>query len=272
MFDPLPADLDAALEAARARLAGYAALRYVNETDSTNDLALMLAAAGAPEGTSVLAGAQRRGRGRRGREWFSPPGTGLYLSMIVRPDEPDRATPLMTLAAGVAAVLGVRAATALQLELKWPNDLVIGRPWRKLGGILCETSGTGSRVDAIVVGIGINLATAAYPREIAHRATAIETELGRPIERASVVVALLAAVHDMTSRLRAHGDEAIRNEWREFAKAGLSGAGVRWTDTRGERRGRARGIDLDGALLVDVDGTQERVIAGELVWEGLSRE
>ncbi len=256
MFDPLPADLDAAIDAARPRLAARAALHYVSETDSTNDLALALAAAGASEGTAVLADAQRRGRGRRGREWFSPPGAGLYLSVIVRPGDSDRAMPLMTLGAGVAAAEAVRAATALQIELKWPNDLVIGRPWRKLGGILCEASTAGSRLDAIVVGVGINLAAAAYPREIAHRATAIETELGRPIDRSALVVELLAAMHDVATRLRAGAGEEIRAEWCEFGKAGLSGAAVRWDRRTGRaawtvardrsRRRPARGRGRDG--------------------------
>jgi BirA family biotin operon repressor/biotin-[acetyl-CoA-carboxylase] ligase len=88
------------------------------------------------------------------------------------------------------------------VELKWPNDVVIGRPWRKVGGLLCESVATGGRIEAVVVGIGINLRSAAYPAEIAHRATSIETELGRPVDRASLVVACLGRLRAAVERLR----------------------------------------------------------------------
>ena len=142
--DTLPPDLIHALVSAEPRLAGFARLRYFAEVDSTNDIALALCNAGAPEGTSVLADVQHAGRGRRGRTWFSPPGAGLYLSVVVRMGESARTLPLLTLAAGVAAADAVAATSGLPLELKWPNDLVIGRPWRKLGGLLCEAVGAGS--------------------------------------------------------------------------------------------------------------------------------
>ena len=125
---------------------------------------MALAHAGAAEGTAVLAGAQRAGRGRLGRTWFSPPGAGLYLSV-------DRAAAGRRAGTGVADAGRRRrgrrrrfeAATGLAIELKWPNDLVTGRPWRKLGGLLCESAGSGAFVDAVVVGIGVNVRPAAYP-------------------------------------------------------------------------------------------------------------
>src|SRR5262245_12215548 len=272
MFDPLPADLAAALAAMGPRLGPFGRLRFRTEVDSTNDLALTLALAGEPEGTAILADAQRLGRGRRGREWFSPPAAGIYLSVIIRPRTPTGALPLVTLAAGVAAARAIRSQTALPLELKWPNDLVIGRPWRKLGGVLCEAAGQGSRVEAVVVGIGINLLRAAYPREIGERATSIETELGRPIERAPLVVDLLESLRTLVDRLHVDDRDGICRDWRQLARAALSGAGVRWQGRDGERRGRARDIDRDGALLVEADGQVERIIAGEVKWEGLSRD
>ena len=179
--DTLPPDLIHALVSAEPRLAGFARLRYFADVESTNDVALALCNGGAPEGTSVLADVQRAGRGRRGRTWFSPPGAGLYLSVVVRMGESARTLPLLTLAAGVAAADAVAATSGLPLELKWPNDLVSGRPWRKLGGLLCEAAGPGPNVDAVVVGIGVNLRHVAYPTEIADRATSIETELGQAL-------------------------------------------------------------------------------------------
>ncbi len=271
MSDALPPDLVHALVAAEPRLAGFARLRYFAEVESTNDIALKLCASGAPEGTSVLADFQTAGRGRRGRTWFSPPGSGLYLSVIVRPGDSVRTLSLLTLAAGVAAADAVATTSGLPVELKWPNDLVCGRPWRKLGGLLCESVGPGASVDAVVVGIGANLRQAAYPAEIADRATSIETELGRPVDRAVLVVEMLARLRDAVDRLR-QGDTAwVVNAWRRWGRAGLGGANVRWMEQQIERRGVAMDIDDNGALMVETDGRVERLVAGEVLWERLSR-
>jgi len=272
MADPLPADLVRALANAEQRLGAFRRLEYVAVVNSTNDAAIARAQAGAPHGTGVLADAQRAGRGRRGRAWFSPPGAGVYLSAVVRPSGSAWSPGLLTLAAGVAAAEGIRAACGLPVELKWPNDVVIGRPWRKLAGVLSEAVGTGSRIDAVVVGIGINLLSAAYPPEIVDRATSVEAEAGRPIDRPTVIVELLAGLSRMTRMLERGEHAAIVAAWRKLGRAGLGGAAVRWVDQGVERRGRARDLAEDGALLVESAGRIERVVAGEVTWERLTRE
>lgn len=272
MFDPLPPDIASLLDAEAPGLGRFGRVRYLAEVGSTNDIALALALDGEPEGSVVLADHQRTGRGRRGRDWFSPPGAGLYLSSIVRPRGPASALPLLTLAAGAAVAAAVQKVTSLPVELKWPNDLVIGRPWRKLGGILCETAGAAARIDAVVVGIGVNLRVAAYPPTLAHRATSIEAELGRPIERGPFVVAVLGALAGLVDELHAGHEEAIVRAWRPFGQVGLSGVAVSWLDRDVIRRGRARDIDRDGALVVEAGGRLERIVAGEVRWEGLSGE
>jgi nicotinate-nucleotide pyrophosphorylase (carboxylating) len=234
---------------------------------STNDVALEMAEQGAPDGTAVLADQQRAGRGRRGRTWFSPPGAGLYLSIVARPCDWVGGLALITLAAGVAAARGVTSASALPVELKWPNDLVVGRPWRKIGGVLCEAVAGARGPDAVVVGIGINLQPAAYPPEIADRASSLEVELGRPVDRSHLVEAIREELKAILARMRA-GDAAwLLDAWRQLGAAGLAGAPVRWQDQRGWRQGIARDIDPDGALVVHVDGRRERVVAGEVVWD-----
>lgn len=267
MFEPTPADVAAALDAAATRLDGFRRLHFRADVDSTNDIALALALAGAPHGTSVLADVQHAGRGRRGHNWFSPAGAGLYLSIIVRPAAAPGGTPLVTLAAGVAVAQAVRAVSALPVELKWPNDLVIGRPWRKLGGLLCEAVGAGATPDAVVVGVGLNLRRAAYPREVVPRATSIEIELGRPLDRAPLVVEVLVALRTMMDVLNRGDRETVCAEWRRLGEAGLRGSPVRWSDGNEERRGRAQGIDTDGALLVEREGHLERLIAGDIEWD-----
>jgi BirA family biotin operon repressor/biotin-[acetyl-CoA-carboxylase] ligase len=178
---------------------------------------------------------------------------------------------LLTLAAGVAAARALVAATGLQAELKWPNDLVVGRPWRKLGGILCEAVGSAA-VSAVVIGTGVNLRHLAYPPELAGRATSVEGELGRAADRAAIAAELLAAQAAVVEALRDGRAGDVRDAWRQLGRNGLGAAPVRWQDRHGERRGLARDIDDDGALLVDVDGRRERLVAGEVIWERLTRD
>jgi BirA family biotin operon repressor/biotin-[acetyl-CoA-carboxylase] ligase len=261
----LPPDVEEAISRLGPPLATR--LRYLREVDSTNDEALRLAAAGAEDGTAVLAGLQRQGRGRRGRAWFSPAGAGVYLSVVVRPCDWAGGASLVTLGAGVAAARAVTAASGLPVELKWPNDLVVGRPWRKLGGVLSEAAGGARPLDAVVVGIGINLRPAAYPRDLADRATSIETELGRTVDRGALVAALLAALADVVGRMRRGETAGVLTEWRALGRTGLGRAPVRWQQEREWRSGVAVDVDDAGALVVESGGRRERIVAGEVFWE-----
>jgi BirA family biotin operon repressor/biotin-[acetyl-CoA-carboxylase] ligase len=267
MFDSPPPEIAQALDAASARLGEFGRLRFCAETGSTNDVALSLALAGAPAGTSVLADVQHAGRGRRGHDWSSPAGAGVYLSVIVTPQGAPGSTTLITLAAGVAVAQAVQSVAGLPVELKWPNDIVIGRPWRKLGGVLCEAVGNGPRLDTVIIGVGLNVRRAAYRAAIANRATSVEVELGRPIDRAPFVVEVLAGLRRMMHVLDRGDRDAVCLAWRGLGQSGLAGARVTWRDQDIERRGRARGIDADGALLVERDGRLERLIAGDVEWE-----
>ena len=269
MADRLPADLAAALDAAAPRLGAFHVAQYFQDIGSTNDAALALASSGAPHGTAVLADAQHAGRGRRGRVWHSPPDAGLYFSVVLRADSWAGTLPLVTIAAGVAVARGLATATGLPIELKWPNDLVIGRPWRKLAGILAESASASPQVEAVVLGVGVNVGVSSFPPDIADRATALEIEAGRPIDRGACLAEVLAAISDWMERLRAGELPAIVSAWRTLGRAGLGGATVHWNDEAGERRGLARDIDESGALLVD-DGSQRvRLVAGEVTWERL---
>ena len=219
--------------AARAEALGPFARhsQYYPCITSTNDVAARLADAGAAEGTWVVADEQTAGRGRRGRTWVSPPGAGLYLSVIFRPltgacraarAGRSRSRSLLTLMAGVAAAQGVRAATGLAPGLKWPNDLVIEPPgersgfsrFRKLAGILAEASASGGELQSVVIGIGINLTSAAYPPDVEARATSIEGELGRPVERAAVLVEVLAALAAWRRALNDGRQRELLDTWR----------------------------------------------------------
>lgn len=224
---------------------------------STSDLALGLARSGAAHGTIVVAGAQTAGRGRLGRVWASPPGRHLYLSAVVRCPRPLLERSALTLAVGVGLVDAVRAAGAGGAALKWPNDVVVAG--KKLAGVLCEAAG-----DAIVVGIGVNLAagTDDLPPEVAARATTVEDAAGSPVERAGFERLLLGALEPWLDRFAAGGPAAIVGAWTARMAADLPLA----IEQRGRRiTGSAIGLDPDGALrLRGDDGVVHRVVAGEV--------
>jgi BirA family transcriptional regulator, biotin operon repressor / biotin---[acetyl-CoA-carboxylase] ligase len=229
---------------------------------STNDLAATL-----PEGAVVVAERQTAGRGRRGRSWFSPAGSGLYVSVVLAPSRasnPLRATILLTLAAGVAIAEGIQAETGLPIDLKWPNDLCVER--RKLGGILAEAATVGGPVERVILGYGLNILGAAFPADVADRATSIETELGRPVDRDRVLAATLASLAQRYDDLLAGRFDDILDAWRARAP-NASGARVTWVSSAGPIDARTAGIDADGALLLRIGDRVERIVAGEITWK-----
>ena len=266
MSETLPDEIAAALEhsADRRGHIGFP-VHYFTEISSTNDEAARLAELGAPEGTTVIAAAQTAGRGRFGRTWFSPPGAGLYASVICRT---VTAAPYLSLAGGVAVADGIHAATGLPVEIKWPNDIVVhagaGR-WRKLAGVLSEASSTTEGVQHVILGFGVNLRSAAYPPEISERATSVEVELGREVPPGPILAETLVALSERLAQLAAGERVALLARWRVLAPT-ATGAAVEWNSASGPRSGRTAGIDDDGALRVLVDGGVERIISGTLKW------
>ncbi len=265
----LPADLAGAIDAVRPSLAPLGSrIVYFPSVASTNDIAATLASAGDAEGAVVIADHQTSGRGRRGRVWFSPPGSGLYVSVVltpVRAADPRRATMLLTMTAAVALADAIETTAGIAPAIKWPNDLLIGR--RKLAGILAEgisSAGT-SRVDAVVLGYGINVGPMAYPPELADRATSLESELGTHIDRAVVLAHTLAALAVRYADLLAGRFGAILDAWSSRAR-GIRGATVTWATASGRATGVTAGVDDDGALLVRMADRVERIVSGEVTW------
>ena len=271
----LPSDLDAALGPmlAGGALPEGATLVYYPVVSSTNDLAASLVERGYPDSTIVIADEQIAGRGRGGHTWYSPPGAGLYTSIVVDARQGEAAADWprwLTLATGVAISEGLHAASGLPVAIKWPNDLVIApsgtvRGARKLGGILAEARSDGSQVSHVIVGFGINVQRSAFPPEISARATSLEDELGREVDRGRVLAATLGRFLTWLRRLRAGQTQAVVARWRELAVGG-SGAAVEWTREGIRLRGVTAGIDAEGALLVRVSGSTERVLGGEVAW------
>lgn len=268
MSDPLPEDLASALRVTAARRGTFGdPVVFFAEVGSTNDVAARLADRGAGEGAAVVALCQTAGRGRFGREWFSPPGAGLYVSVICRN---QAAVPYVTLAGGVAVAEGIRRATGLPVQIKWPNDIVVadrtapGRR-RKLAGILAEASTGADGLQHVVLGFGINLRPAAYPPAIADRASSIEAELGRAAEAGPVLAETLAALAELMGPLAAGTPALVLDRWRALAPSSR-GTAVAWETAAGPLTGVSAGIADDGALLVRVGDRTERIISGEVRW------
>jgi BirA family biotin operon repressor/biotin-[acetyl-CoA-carboxylase] ligase len=276
MSDPVPPALGAAVEVVAGRAGALGrSIVYFQEVGSTNDVADPLASQGASDGTLVVAGAQTQGRGRQGRQWFSPPSAGLYFSLVLRPDLAHHGgvTPLTTLAAGVAVAEGIERACGLTADLKWPNDLVAGTDRsragtsrrRKLAGILAEGSITGGRVQHVALGIGINVREGAFPPELADRATSLELELGREVPPFTVLAECLAAFAERWGQVRRGEWRPMLDAWRRRSPSAV-GSLVAVQTGHGRATGRTSGLNDDGSLSVDVGGTEIRVVAGEVQW------
>ncbi len=242
---------------------------------STNDEAARLARAGASHGTVVIADCQTAGRGRDGRIWRSPPG-GLYLSAVVRPPLALAAVPPMTLAIGIGTCDAIRAC-GVGGVLKWPNDILVDgdnlpRPrdpdrdppcldWRKLAGVLVEAQSQGGRLDAVIVGIGINVRAVGLS-EASAISTSLEREIGEPIDREVVISRLLSHVERWIDRYVAIGLATVIPAWHERMAHGLCARAV----VDGEMViGEVVGLDPEGALMLrDAAGKVRRVRSGDV--------
>ncbi len=190
MFD-LPA-----LEAALAATIFAGKLNFSPVTDSTNSDALAAARRAAPHGSVWLADEQRAGRGRGDQTWRSAAGQGLYVSVLLRPPMPAVRLPLLPLAAGLAAADAMRAVSGLDVDLRWPNDLLLSSNQgpRKAGGILVEAHTEGAAVAFAVAGIGINVHQRSFDSSLSTPATSLDLETGRRISRQLLLISLLKSL------------------------------------------------------------------------------
>lgn len=244
------------------------------EIESTNAAALSMAREGAPEGTVVLADMQTAGRGRRGRSWFSPPGCGIFLSILLRPPLPAERLSQLTLAAAVAVREAIietikRTGGSEQIEdpaqrykIKWPNDIVAGG--RKICGILTETVIEDMQVSGAVIGIGINVNTDSFPEDIRMLASSMRREEGCLFDREALARLLACKLAEKYALFLETGDLSAFTQTYDASMAGR-GKEVRVSGPGWEREGTAEGISVDGSLLLRTrDGKIEHIISGEV--------
>jgi BirA family biotin operon repressor/biotin-[acetyl-CoA-carboxylase] ligase len=272
-------------ERARSVLAGgpaarFAHVRWVAETGSTNVDAMELARQGEPEGIVLVADHQTAGRGRAGRTWTAPPGSGLLVTVLLRPPAP--VVDLVTMAVAVAAARAVESVAGFAPRIKWPNDLVWpgdgSEPDRKLAGILAEADWpAGSAVSAgwrepaaheraaVVVGIGLNVTRPDdLPEEIADLAVSISDVADSPVDREDLLVAILEELAPRYERLVVGDTQELVEEWR--ARSATLGRRVRVDPGSDDVEGTAVDVTADGHLVVEtLDGGRRTFAVGDVV-------
>ena len=281
-------------------------VHYYDEVDSTQRIAAEFANQSAAQGTVVIAELQNAGRGRMGRQWHSPPRVNLYATIILRPAMPLNEVPRLSLVAGVAAAEALETVAPGRVALKWPNDVWLrtgdvnggagdatarasgqtadasdltpdpfpkGREskiaWRKAGGIIAEAVTDGSqRLQCVLLGIGLNLnlAREQVPSELRDKATSVLIATGRRCDRIALAGALFKRLDTRYMETETRGFGVIRPLWEHFSA--LTGRSVVVVDTGARIAGVVKGIDADGALLLETTGRTIRILTGDVSIEG----
>jgi len=250
---------------ARLRTAlGARPFRFEPQVGSTNNIAHDWALAGAPAGSGVLTEEQLTGRGRFGRAWSAPPGTALLMSVIVRPHIGGDRLARLTMVGAVAVGEVLETLAPGQVSLKWPNDVWLAG--RKVAGVLPEAIWQGEALNAVILGIGLNVRVDFTDTPLADRATSLETVTGSHVDRAVLLDNILRRIDYWSVRVES---SALFERWRNWlvtigqsvtVQSGSAGSGHGATIS-----GQAVEVDQDGALLIRAnDGTIQRVIAGEV--------
>ena len=230
--------------------------------DSTNAFAFKLALSGEPEGACVVAESQDAGKGRLGRKWFSPVGKNLYISVVLRPHiHPSSVYPI-TFLSSLAVYDAIEELTGIRPSLKWPNDVLING--KKVCGTLIELSTEADMVRFVIVGIGfnINMQHSEIDEEIINKATSLSIETKKVYERALVCGILLNHLEEHYRYFRQYGAPGICGIWEK--RAAIKGKTLEINQMGESYRGVVEGIDLDGAMLLNMDGEVKKIIAGDV--------
>ena len=242
-------------------------LVFMQQVDSTNNKARQLAEEGAVEGTRVVAVEQSAGKGRRGRSWVSLNGTGVWMSLLLRPDFPPECASALTLVAAMAVEEGIFQATGLEGKIKWPNDIVL--EGKKVCGILTEMSTEMESIHFVVVGMGINVEVREFPEEIRETATSLVLHTDKDVNRAALAAEVMAAWEKYYERFLQTLDMRLLIEEYNQKLVNL-GREVKVLSVAGEYMGVSLGINESGALLVKAaDGKVREVVSGEVSVRGI---
>jgi BirA family biotin operon repressor/biotin-[acetyl-CoA-carboxylase] ligase len=243
-------------------------LYHFYSVDSTNAFALRLLSRSQnlAHGTLILAESQTAGRGRMGRSWHSEPTSGLYLSLVLKPTIAPSLAPLLTLGCAVALHNAVERNTRLDIDIKWPNDLLVGR--KKVAGILAEIQADLDRVHFLVIGVGLNVNHSELPPDLAERATSLRLETQHPQSRTEILLDFLEEFEALLDRFHTEGPGVIVSEWSRHSSF-ANGRQVEIVDAMRTVKGVTRGLNSIGALRIETQaGRIEELYSGEVrSWE-----
>lgn len=239
---------------------------YFDTIDSTNTRAKQYAEEGHANGTLIVAGEQKAGKGRRGRSWSSPKGTGIFMTLMLKPDIAPNNASMLTLVAALSIAKAIEDVAELEVGIKWPNDIVANG--KKIVGILTEMSAQIDYINHVVIGVGINVHNEDFPEEIKETASSILLESGKRVNRAEIIekfleyfekyYAVFLETEDM-ERLVKEYDSMLVNRGRM----------VRVLDPKEPFEGKAMGITKKGELIVDTWESRKLVSSGEVSVRGI---
>lgn len=241
-------------------------VKYFENIDSTNVVASHMAEEGAEHGTLVFANQQTMGKGRRGRTWISKPGTGIYMTLILKPDILPNEASMLTLVSALAVVKALEEVAGIEGKIKWPNDVVVNG--KKICGILTEMSAQIDYISYIVVGIGINVLGEEIDEEIKNMATSLYLETGKKINRMEFMEKIwekFEAYYEIF--LKTKDMSALEKEYNSYLANCKEKVCV--LDPKGKYEGTAQGINSQGELIVDTWEARRLVSSGEVSVRGI---
>lgn len=243
-------------------------LYHFYSVDSTNAFASRLLAHGhrVPEGTVIISESQTAGRGRLGRSWHSEREAGLYFSVVLEPKVPPSLAPLFTLATSVAMHNAIERDTRLDVDIKWPNDLLVGK--KKIAGILAEIRAEVDMVNSMILGVGVNVNHERMPASIADRATSLRIASGRIQSRLEILIEFFEEFESLYMTFERKGPRTIIDQWIKHSSF-ANGRKLEIHDGVRKVAGVTRGLNPLGALRIEQKGGQiEEVYSGDVVaWE-----
>lgn len=240
---------------------------YFDTIDSTNTKAQELAEKGYPSGTLVVADKQESGKGRRGRSWVSPSGTGIFMTLMIKPDINPNNASMLTLVAALAVAKAITSVTGEEALIKWPNDIVVNS--KKVCGILTEMNAQFDYINHIVVGIGINVHNKSFPEEISQMASSLMIEAGgKRFHRAQIIADTMSYFEQYYDTfLKTQDLSALVREYDELLVN--RNKSVRVLDPKEPFDGKAMGITPKGELIVDTWESRKLVSSGEVSVRGI---
>ena len=240
---------------------------FLKETGSTNEEARLLASRETIEGTLIVADSQIQGRGRRGRSWYSPQGTSVAMSLILKPKLEAENASMLTLVQAMAVAEAIEECTNLETQIKWPNDILVNE--KKVCGILTELNLEGREISSVIIGTGVNVNQEKFPEEIMEIATSLKIERGKEVDRGNLLVRICELFERYYEQFLETKDlSGILQKYNTHLVS--LGRTVKVLDPKGEFTGEALGINEQGELLVQKEDKEiVKVYAGEVSVRGI---